>query len=376
MRIACISTSQVPSLTANSIQMIKTCHAMAALGHEVILWVPGNSPEKSDIVSHYGLTMEFPIIWVPENRRFKRYDFSWRAVSYARKWMCDLIYTWTPQAALLSRIRTIPTILEMHDRASGVLGPWLLKRYLASGKLSVLVCVTRALRNALDKQLNLTIPDSQAVIAPNGVDLDRYSNLPAAQEARKQLGLAERITASYTGHFYSGRGLEILYHLAESFPQVQFLWVGGRESELANVRIDLEKRGIANVILTGFVDNTNLPLYQAASEVLLMPYEHSIAGSSGGNSVDICSPMKMFEYMAAGRVILTSDLPVIHEVLDDSIAVFCQPEDKTSWQEAFARILRTPAMDGMGELARTRSASFDILARQRKILSTIAREIK
>lgn len=107
-----------------------------------------------------------------------------------------------------------------------------------------------------------------------------------------------------------------------------------------------------------------------------MPYERSIAGSSGGNSADICSPMKMFEYMAAGRVILTSDLPVIREVLDDTIAVFCQPEDKTAWQEAFARILRTPAMKNMGELARTRSASFDILARQSKILSTIAGAIK
>lgn len=376
MRIACISTSQVPSLTANSIQMIKTCHAMAALGHEVMLWIPGNTPEKRDIASHYGLKMEFPIIWVPENRRFKRYDFSWQAVSYARKWKSDLIYTWTPQAALLSRIRAIPTILEMHDRATGVLGPWLLKRYLASGRQSVLVCVTRALRNALEMQLNLTIPDSQAVIAPNGVDLDRYANLPAAEEARKKLGLPERTTASYTGHFYAGRGLEILYHLAESFPQVQFLWVGGRETELANVRIDLEKRRITNVVLTGFIDNKNLPLYQAASEVLLMPYERSIAGSSGGNSADICSPMKMFEYMAAGRVILTSDLPVIREVLDDTIAVFCQPEDKTAWQEAFARILRTPAMKNMGELARTRSASFDILARQSKILSTIAGAIK
>jgi glycosyltransferase involved in cell wall biosynthesis len=210
------------------------------------------------------------------------------------------------------------------------------------------------------------------VIAPNGVDLDRYANLPAAHEARKKLGLADRTTASYTGHFYAGRGLEILYHLAESFPQVQFLWVGGRETELANVRIELKKRGIANVILTGFIDNMDLPLYQAASEVLLMPYERSIAGSSGGNSADICSPMKMFEYMAAGRVILTSDLPVIREVLDDTIAVFCQPEDKTAWQEAFARILRTPAMESMGELARSRSASFDILARQSKILSTIA----
>jgi glycosyltransferase involved in cell wall biosynthesis len=44
--------------------------------------------------------------------------------------------------------------------------------------------------------------------------------------------------------------------------------------------------------------------------------------------------MKMFEYMAAGRAILTSDLPVIHEVLDDQTAYFCPPEDLNAWESA------------------------------------------
>jgi glycosyltransferase involved in cell wall biosynthesis len=64
-----------------------------------------------------------------------------------------------------------------------------------------------------------------------------------------------------------------------------------------------------------------------------------IAGSSGGNSADICSPMKMFEYMASGRAILTSDLPVIHEVLDDKSAVFCPPDDTHAWSLALEKLL-------------------------------------
>ena len=34
--------------------------------------------------------------------------------------------------------------------------------------------------------------------------------------------------------------------------------------------------------------------------------------------------MKMFEYMAAGRAIVSSDLPVIREVLNERNAVFCK----------------------------------------------------
>ena len=37
--------------------------------------------------------------------------------------------------------------------------------------------------------------------------------------------------------------------------------------------------------------------------------------------------MKMFEYMAAGRAIVTSDLPVIREVLNEKSAIFCEPDD-------------------------------------------------
>ena len=41
--------------------------------------------------------------------------------------------------------------------------------------------------------------------------------------------------------------------------------------------------------------------------------------------------MKLFEYMACGRAILTSDLPVLHEVLNDGNGVFCPPDDLVAW---------------------------------------------
>ena len=43
MKIAVIAPSRVPSNTANSIQVMKVCQALAQLGHTVRLWVPGEN---------------------------------------------------------------------------------------------------------------------------------------------------------------------------------------------------------------------------------------------------------------------------------------------------------------------------------------------
>ena len=57
MKIACITTSIVPSKSANSIQAMKVVHALKQSGQDVRLWVP--EFEKSDwgtIADVYGLT--------------------------------------------------------------------------------------------------------------------------------------------------------------------------------------------------------------------------------------------------------------------------------------------------------------------------------
>jgi glycosyltransferase involved in cell wall biosynthesis len=79
--------------------------------------------------------------------------------------------------------------------------------------------------------------------------------------------------------------------------------------------------------------------------------------------------MKMFDYLACGRAILTSDLPVIHEVLNDANACFCPPEDLPAWSQTLADLLQdAPRRQSLAGRARSDSARYSWQARALRAL--------
>ena len=117
MKIAAIAGSTIPSDTANSIQVMKACSALAQLGHELTLLVPGNSKATMDdgqwtmLRAHYGLQAEFSIEWLASSSRRM---FTWDAVRRARALGADLVYSWFPQSAVFGLLRGLPAVFEIH----------------------------------------------------------------------------------------------------------------------------------------------------------------------------------------------------------------------------------------------------------------------
>jgi glycosyltransferase involved in cell wall biosynthesis len=64
-------------------------------------------------------------------------------------------------------------------------------------------------------------------------------------------------------------------------------------------------------------------------DVLLAPYLSDVEGHGRGRNIaEGMSPLKLFEYMAHGKPIVSSDLPVIREVLRDSVnSVLVSPDN-------------------------------------------------
>jgi glycosyltransferase involved in cell wall biosynthesis len=225
-----------------------------------------------------------------------------------------------------------------------------------------------------EKEYGFKFKDTEIQIAPNGVVLEPYLNLPESAEIKKNLGINDHFTVVYTGHLYQGRGMDLLIEIAKNLPEIQFIWVGGREGDVNQWREYINKNQIKNIRLIGFVGNEYIPTYQSAGDVLLMPYEMSIAGSSGGNSVDFCSPMKMFEYMAAGKPIISSDLPILHEVLNEKNAIFCPYNDVNQWVDSINRIKNNPAFGlRLGNQARVDVEKYSWIERAKKSLDGIVK---
>ena len=317
MKIVAIAGSQIPSDTANSIQVMKACNALMQLGHDLTLIVPRYSTvhrslSTVNLKSHYGIQNDFPIEWIASpSRRL----FTFQSVQRARALQPDLLYTWFPQSAVFGLLYRIPTVYEIHLQPTGALGPAWHRAFAMLRGRKRLASITQALVDVLERDHKIRFKPGEVVIAPNGVDLERFASLPDPVTARRTLNLPSAPTVMCTGHLYAGRGADLFLALARELPQAHFVWVGGRPEDVNKWKQRADEHDIRNTVFTGFIPNQDLPLYQAAADILLMPYSRSIMGSSGSaDSASVASPMKMFEYMAAGRAIVTADLPVIREV--------------------------------------------------------------
>lgn len=138
----------------------------------------------------------------------------------------------------------------------------------------------------------------------------------------------------YIGHLYPGKGMETIAALAPLCPWATFHIVGGYSEDIEKWQV--ETKNLPNITFHGFQQQTALPGFLAAFDAVLAPYQRKVYGHKGtSNLADWMSPLKLFEYMAAGKPILCSDLPVLREVLTDRRnGLLCTPEDIQAWQKA------------------------------------------
>ncbi len=348
---------------------MKVCAALTAIGHDLRLWLPGRDPKLdwAELASHYGLAQRFSISWMRSIGALRRYDYSLRALIAGWRWGADLFYVWPYQAAAIASRWGLPTLMEVHDRPAGRMGPPLFRMFLAGSGARRMLVTTEALRRFLADRYARPLAGPFAQVAPNGVDLERYEGLPSPPEARAALGLPEGFTVGCTGHLYPGRGIELTQELARRMHDVRFLWAGGEPETVERWRARLANEGIDNLQILGFVPNQRLPMVQAACDALLLPYRRQIAASSGGDIAETTSPMKLFEYLAAERAILASDLPILRELLNAENAVLLPPEDPEAWELAIHRIRKYPdRRSRLAERARQEAQAHSWISRARQ----------
>lgn len=346
MKIVYIAASPVPSHAANSVHVMKMAQALTRAGHTVTLIAPEynrtGEPASSlqDIRERYGVTAPFDLIRTAGVRPAPLGVRVHLAATRMHLWRIapDLVYTRCLRAADMASRAGYPVIFERHDTylnhkpATRALFEALMGR----DKVRALVVISEALKTHLLEHFH--IPEHKILVFHDGAD--PVPDSPGDPPFDKTPG---RLTGGYIGHLYEGRGIDVIGATARLLPHVDFHIVGGRPEDLARWTGALS--GIANLFFHGHVPHAQTVRFLSAFDFLLAPYQKKIATVDGSDTSGWMSPLKIFEYMAAGKPILCSDLPVLREVLEDGkTALLCPPDDPRRWAESIERLRADEAL--------------------------------
>jgi glycosyltransferase involved in cell wall biosynthesis len=338
MRLAYLSNAKIPSREANSIHVMKMCQALGQLGHEVTLLAPdvqaGLEADVGDPYCFYGVEACFRLEKLPW-RAFKGrgWIYGFEAGRLASRLGVDAAFGRCLHACSVAARLGVPTSWDAHmptflQRRTE---RWLFRWMIDAPAFRMMMTNCDALRCAVLADF----PElaDRIVAAHNGADA-----LPEDIEPADLGATDDRPHIGYVGHLYAGKGFELIRELAARAPWAVFHVVGGEQHTLDAVRGDPTLP--SNIRLHGFVPPFEAERLILAFDVLLAPYQAEVKIAGGGETAAWMSPLKLFAYMAAGRPILCSDLPVLREIIQDGRnGLLVSANDAEAWAEALRRLM-------------------------------------
>lgn len=366
MRIVYLSQARLPSERAHSVHIMRMCSALARAGCDVELIAhvePGFDAQR--LFEHYGVSGGFAITGLAlGNHRGAGLIYAFRAARMVQSRGADWIYGRNVMACwFATRIGSTPVAYEAHDspHKSTSLHQRLYRSLLLGQRLDALVAVS----GALGRHLEECAPGwhGRILTAHDGADIGAEEAPDAEPDNDASLQVA------YTGSFYPGRGIDLILALAKACPWASFHLAGGSPEQLRELGSIGE---LTNLKVYGFLKPVEVPALLAKADVALAPYTANAQTPGGSESARWMSPMKIFEYMAAGMAIIASDLPVLREIIrNGEDALLMPPKDIGRWIGALAQLRDDPAMRRrLGLCARQRlKTEFTWDERARNILS-------
>jgi glycosyltransferase involved in cell wall biosynthesis len=184
------------------------------------------------------------------------------------------------------------------------------------------------------------VPAEQIEVVPNGIDPAAFENLPARPAA------ADPLVLGFVGFVRDWHGLDAVIAAMAAHrgtPRLDFVVVGDGPARPA-----LEQQAAAlgigdRVRFTGLAPHEAVPGLVAGFDIALQP-----------RAVAYASPLKIFDYLAAGRAIVAPDQPNIREILTDGeTALLYDPAQPDALWQAVLRLAGDAALrTSMGEAAR------------------------
>ncbi len=254
--------------------------------------------------------------------------------------------------ALLARRRRVPFYVEVNApladerRREGGVGLTAVARAMERfvwRKADRIAAVTGVLRDIIAAQ---GAPRERITVVANGIDMDHFAGVPDRADE------ADAVVLGFIGFMRSWHGLDALLRAVARHgdDRVRLLIVGDGPA-LADLVRQAEALGLAGrVRFTGLTERAAVPGLLAKMDIAMQP-----------KAVAYASPLKIFEYMAAGRAIVAPDQPNLREILrhEETALLFDPAGEDAMWRATLRLIGDKPLRRRLGAAARAEIARRD-----------------
>lgn len=317
MKILYVHTADVMTLGAHLSQVVSMCNAHRLNGHQVnlILWKKWNITEEAAI-NRMNVLFELD---KEVNLEFKDYYVSIKIV----KWLCwlrhysykryDCIFIRNVLLLPILKTRT-KCFLETHNvklhHKSAIINEFLISNlrirlYLSNSNL---VCISNSMRKFYEQRIQRL--ESEIIVAHDGFNELNYRGNDANKHTlREKWNMADdRISLVYTGTLAENRRIDELFDLLNVNDSIDLYLAGGNSEEIERLK------SIApcdRVKFVGFLAKSEVAELQCAADILLAKWSEDVP------TINTSSPLKIFEYMAAGGLIVSDSYVSIQEILEN-----------------------------------------------------------
>ena len=214
-----------------------------------------------------------------------------------------------------------------------------------------IICISADLKEHIHDKWN--IEDRKLAVLPCAADVDAFRPNYDSELVRRGLGLTTEPIIMWVGGFYPWHDLDLLLRsftlVLQRHSNARLVLVGDGQTR-PSVTQKVLRDGLQHaVIMTGAIAHHSMPEMLSIAEVAVVPSAPVSAGRGGTGT-----PLKLFEYMAAGKAIVATALNQAVEVIQDGHnGLLVEAGDVNRFAQAILTLLSDPGKrDRLGQNAR------------------------
>ncbi len=203
-----------------------------------------------------------------------------------------------------------------------------------------IVAQSLSLKNYLVSQYS--VREDKIDVVSNGADIVADVPEERIRRVREQYGLQDKIVAGFIGSMSAWHGIENLLNIFSAVipqhPSLHFFLVGQGGDARRSVEKYIAEKSLADrITLQGFVPNERIPELLAAMDIVLAPYPQM--------PFFYFSPVKIFEYMAAAKPVVSTRIGQIAELIrSGENGLLCDSGQWPDLAEAVIGLARNPEL--------------------------------